>query len=90
MQVQDRLNAEIVRRLAAGQQLQGPSKQQLSGTVFFGLTAPSIVSAIEALDPDRTCTIYWDTQHVRPPILWPAVHAAQLRRVHPTLLFEQV
>lgn len=93
MQVQDRLNAGIVRRLAAGERLQGPSKQQLSGTVFFGLTAPHIITAIETLDPDHTCTIYWDTQHVRPQLFWPAVRAAHVPCIHPaepTWLFQSV
>lgn len=64
-QVQDRLNAEIAVRLEAGEQLQGPSRQQLSGTVFFGLTAPSIVADIEALDPERVCAPYWEKLRVR-------------------------
>ena len=63
--MQDRLNAEIVVRLEAGEQLQGPSRQQLSGTVYFGLTAPSIVADIEALDLERACAPYWEALRVR-------------------------
>lgn len=63
--MQERLNAEVNRRLEAGEQLQGPSRQQLSGTVYFGLTVPAIAAAIEGVDPGRTCSAYWKSTRVR-------------------------
>eukprot|EP00892_Ulva_mutabilis_P009148 jgi/Ulvmu1/6605/UM003_0242.1 len=61
--VQERLNEEVRLRLQAGEKMQGPSRQALSGPVYFGLTMPSVIAAIEALDPDHTCKAYWATQH---------------------------
>lgn len=58
---------EVLRRSEAGEDVPGPIRRQISGTVYFGLTNPVIVAAIERLDPERTCTPYWDAQAVRNP-----------------------
>ncbi|XP_068656564.1 lysine-specific demethylase JMJ18-like isoform X2 [Aristolochia californica] len=59
--VLERLNQELTRQDGLGKQrlplLQPPLS--LDGLEMFGFFSPSIVQAIEALDPDHKCTEYW-------------------------------
>lgn len=54
-----RIAAEIERRRQAGEALAPPPKTAIPGPEYFGLNQPDVVAAIEALDPTRSCTAYW-------------------------------
>ncbi len=54
-----RCNAEIVRRRAAGEALPPPPKTAIAGPEYHGLNSPEAVAAIEALDPQHRCAVYW-------------------------------
>ena len=41
-----------------------PPKTAIAGPEYFGLTHPSIVAQLEALDHDRRCTLYWHGKEV--------------------------
>ncbi|CAM6122699.1 unnamed protein product [Calypogeia fissa] len=62
--VQERVNEEIIRRRGLGEtnlpSLQPP--QSLHGLDMFGLTSATIVQAVEALDPLRKCSEYWNAK----------------------------
>ncbi|XP_010934317.1 putative lysine-specific demethylase JMJ16 [Elaeis guineensis] len=59
--VRERVNQEIRRQHNLGRvnlpSLQPPGS--LDGLDMFGLTSPSIIQAIEAIDPNRVCSEYW-------------------------------
>ncbi|KAH6800440.1 Transcription factor jumonji family protein / zinc finger family protein [Perilla frutescens var. hirtella] len=59
-----RLNQEILTQQSLGKQglppLQPPGS--INGLEMFGFLTPSIVQAIEALDPDHKCTEYWENK----------------------------
>ncbi|KAG2488719.1 hypothetical protein HYH03_012719 [Edaphochlamys debaryana] len=55
-----RINGEIEGRRAAGENLPPPPKTAIAGPEYFGLNQPEICAAIEALDADKACAIYWD------------------------------
>ncbi|KAG2425505.1 hypothetical protein HXX76_013714 [Chlamydomonas incerta] len=55
-----RINAEIEGRRAAGEPLPPPPKTAIAGPEYFGLNQPDICAAIEALDPEHKCAVYWD------------------------------
>lgn len=44
-----------------------PPKTAIAGPEYFGLTHPEVLQQIEALDPDRLCTDYWDGKEVCNP-----------------------
>ena len=54
-----RINAEITARIAAGEDLPPPPKTAIAGPEYFGFCQPEIADAIEALDPERRCALYW-------------------------------
>ncbi|CAA2934426.1 lysine-specific demethylase JMJ18-like [Olea europaea subsp. europaea] len=56
-----RLNQEIERQRSSGKQGLPPSlpSSSINGLEMFGFLSPSIVRAIEALDPLHHCTEYW-------------------------------
>jgi hypothetical protein len=51
---------ETKRRQANGQPPVPLSKAGMPGPKYFGLKAPHVVAAIEALDEDHNCKEYWD------------------------------
>ncbi|KAG2440637.1 hypothetical protein HYH02_010216 [Chlamydomonas schloesseri] len=55
-----RINAEIEGRRAAGEPLPPPPKTAIAGPEYFGLNQPDICAAIESLDPEHQCAVYWD------------------------------
>ena len=54
-----RINAEITARIAAGEDLPPPPKTAIAGPEYFGFCQPEIAGAIEALDPEHRCSLYW-------------------------------
>ncbi|KAG8385165.1 hypothetical protein BUALT_Bualt03G0013400 [Buddleja alternifolia] len=60
--VLQRLNQEIVKQKSSGKQGLPPlqSSSSINGLQMFGLVSPSIVQAIEALDPHLQCIEYWN------------------------------
>ena len=57
--VQKRINGEIERRRAAGEDLPPAPKTAIAGTEYFGFNHDSVVAAIEALDVERKAVEYW-------------------------------
>ena len=60
-----RINGEIARRREEGEDLPPPPKTAIAGPEYFGLNAPDVVAAIEALDPEHKCTDYWAGKEAR-------------------------
>jgi hypothetical protein len=60
-----RINGEIERRREEGEDLPPPPKTAIAGPEYFGLNAPDVVAAIEALDPEHKCTDYWAGKEAR-------------------------
>ncbi|KAK4399481.1 Lysine-specific demethylase [Sesamum angolense] len=62
--VLQRLNQEITRQKCLGKQGLPPVQpsSSINGLEMFGLLSPSIVQAIEALDPYHKCTEYWENK----------------------------
>ena len=60
-----RINGEIERRREEGEDLPPPPKTAIAGPEYFGLNAPDVVAAIEALDPEHRCTDYWAGKEAR-------------------------
>ena len=54
-----RINAEITARIAAGEDLPPPPKTAIAGPEYFGFCQPEIADAIEGLDPEHRCALYW-------------------------------
>lgn len=57
--VVQRLNEGIMRMRDSGQNGFLPLRKSVNGLEMFGLISPSIVEAIEALDPEHLFTEYW-------------------------------
>ncbi|KZV29367.1 hypothetical protein F511_15899 [Dorcoceras hygrometricum] len=59
--VLQRLNQELVKQACLGKQGLPPLQQvsEVDGLQMFGLLSPSIIQAIEALDPHHCCVKYW-------------------------------
>ena len=57
--------AEARRREANGEPPVPPSKAGMPGPKYFGLKAPHVVAAIEALDKDHQCKRYWEAKAKR-------------------------
>ena len=55
-----RINKEIDKRRAAGENLPPPPKTAIAGPEYFGLIQPDILRKIEALDTEKKCDIYWE------------------------------
>ncbi|KAI4343122.1 hypothetical protein MLD38_027660 [Melastoma candidum] len=60
--VLEQLKQEVIKQSKQGvQELPSPSYfRSISGLKMFGLTSPDIIQAVESLDPNHTCTDYWD------------------------------
>jgi hypothetical protein len=54
-----RINGEIERRRAAGEDLPPPPRTAIAGPEYFGFNQPNIVEAVEALDSESECAQYW-------------------------------
>ncbi|KAJ6824600.1 receptor-like serine/threonine-protein kinase [Iris pallida] len=81
--VRDRVNNEIKRHQNLGRPnlpLQPP--RSLDGLEMFGLTSPTIMKAIEAMDRYHDCTEYWSSRPQTPAEIRPttAVRGDQLDR----------
>ena len=57
--VQKRINQEIERRRAAGEELPPAPKTAIAGTEYFGFNHERVVAAIEALDVEKKAIEYW-------------------------------
>jgi hypothetical protein len=55
----------IEQRRAQGENLPPPPRTAIAGPEYFGLNDPSVVEAIESLDPDHVCTTYWEGKAAR-------------------------
>ncbi|KAK6284975.1 hypothetical protein POUND7_003927 [Theobroma cacao] len=60
--VLEQLNQEILRRSNLGERQLLPlqSLQSINGLEMFGFLSPSVIQAIEALDPNHQCLEYWN------------------------------
>ncbi|KAG4123890.1 hypothetical protein ERO13_D10G005000v2 [Gossypium hirsutum] len=65
--VLQQLNQEILRRKNLGESglLPLQSLQSINGLQMFGFLSPSIIQAIEALDPNHQCSEYWNNKTTR-------------------------
>ena len=52
-------------RRRAGEGLPPPPKTALAGPEYFGLIHPDTIAKIETLDPDQSCTTYWEGKQER-------------------------
>ncbi|KAJ7555191.1 hypothetical protein O6H91_05G025800 [Diphasiastrum complanatum] len=70
-EIQNRLNLEIQQEQNLGRadlaDLHPP--ERLSGCDMFGFSSPSIVQAVEALDPEHFCVHYWAAKKMERPQL---------------------
>ncbi|KAM6551640.1 hypothetical protein CsatB_001448 [Cannabis sativa] len=64
--VLQRLNEEIKRGSKIGRGLPLQPFQSINGLEMFGFLSPSIMQAIEALDPHHKCSEYWDNRQKTP------------------------
>jgi len=60
-----RINNEILDRIAKGHDLPRPPKTAIAGPEYFGFINPDVVEKIEAQDPERRCTLYWEGKEDR-------------------------
>ena len=60
-----RINGEIERRRAGGEDLPPPPKTAIAGPEYFGLNQAEAVAGIEALDPEHKCVEYWEGKGLR-------------------------
>ncbi|TYG97050.1 hypothetical protein ES288_A10G006100v1 [Gossypium darwinii] len=64
--VLQQLNQEILRKnLGESGLLHLQSLQSINGLEMFGFLSPSIIHAIEALDPNHQCSEYWNNKTAR-------------------------
>jgi len=54
-----RINSELTRRRAEGEDLPPPPKTAIAGPEYFGLNQPDVMAKIEEQDPDHKCVAYW-------------------------------
>lgn len=54
-----RINREIAQLIKKGENLPPPPKTAIAGPEYFGLVQTDIVEAIENLDPEHACDLYW-------------------------------
>ncbi|TKY60185.1 Lysine-specific demethylase JMJ18 [Spatholobus suberectus] len=64
--VLDRLNHEIKRQRGQGERELPPLEllESINGHKMFGFLSPSIIQAIETLDPNHQCVEYWNHKEV--------------------------
>lgn len=54
-----RINSEIEKRRAQGEDLPPPPKTAIAGPEYFGLNQEEVMRSIEAQDPERQLALYW-------------------------------